>query len=264
MEKQSESDTIFEEREEFMVSPTGGHHRRRKAHFLKPTVTSNNGTISELPPDCLSSKPLTYEFKDLSEKVLFKGWKRTTEKWKRWVQNMHSKYQALWKQVGIYEAVMSSRYDMKQHKELLIGIAERWCLDTNSFIFPWGEATITLEDVMVCGGYSVLGASVLSPLKTKQLVEVEEKLTEGCKEARRGSSVIATHKAWMDYFMGTGHDLEHEAFTSLWLSKFVLVKSASFQSIGKHVFPIAIHLARGTRVALAPAVLSSIYRDLSL
>ncbi|XVE80356.1 hypothetical protein DITRI_Ditri14bG0133100 [Diplodiscus trichospermus] len=264
MEKRS--DTTFEEREEFMVSQSGGYQSRRKAHFLKPTASLHNGSISELPPDCLSPKPLTYELKlkDLSEKVLFKGWKRPTEKWKRWVQNMHSKYQALWKQVGIYEAVISSRYDMKQHKELLLGITERWCLDTNTFIFPWGEATITLEDVMICGGYSVLGASVVGPLTTEKLAEVEEKLIEGRKEAARASSLVASHKSWMDYFMGTGHDLEHEAFLSLWLSKFVLVKSTSCQHIGKHVFPLAIHLARGIRLALAPAVLSSMYRDLSL
>ncbi|OMP12157.1 hypothetical protein CCACVL1_00097 [Corchorus capsularis] len=48
MEKQS--DTIFEVREEFMVSPTGGDPTVRKAHFLKPTFTANNGEISELPP----------------------------------------------------------------------------------------------------------------------------------------------------------------------------------------------------------------------
>ncbi|XVF77545.1 hypothetical protein PTKIN_Ptkin14bG0053600 [Pterospermum kingtungense] len=257
---EEKSDTIFEEREEVMVSATGEHPTRRKAHFLKPTAFSNNGEVSELPPDCLSPKAI----KHLSEKVMFKCWKRPTQKWKQWVQNMHSKHQSLWKQVGIYEAVMSSIYDMKPHKELVLGLAQKWCLHTNTFVFPWGEATVTLEDVMVCGGYSVVGESVLSPLRTKQLVEVEEKLIQKHKEAATAKSLVASHKAWMEYFMGTGNDLEHEAFLSLWLSKFVLVKSTSCKYIGKHVFPIAIHLARGIRVALAPAVLSSIYKDLSL
>ncbi|KAK7859220.1 hypothetical protein CFP56_007755 [Quercus suber] len=35
-------------------------------------------------------------------------------------------------------------------------------------------------------------------------------------------------------------------------------------TITKLVFPIAIHLARGNRLALAPAVLASFYRDLSV
>jgi hypothetical protein len=38
----------------------------------------------------------------------------------------------------------------------------------------------------------------------------------------------------------------------------------SYDTILKSVFRIAIHLAYGTRIALAPAVLASIYRDLSL
>ncbi|KAG8479352.1 hypothetical protein CXB51_029130 [Gossypium anomalum] len=209
-------DTIVEEREEHMVSPTGGHITRRKAHFLKPTATSSNGKVSELPQRCLSPKPFIYDLKDLSEKVLFKGWKRPTQKWETWVRNMHDKYQALWEQVGICEAILSSRYHIKQHKELVLGIVEKWCLETNTFVFPWGEATITLEDVMVCWGFSVLGESVLSPLKTKQLVEVERKLIKGRKEAARGRCKFASPKDWMDYFMGTGHELEHEAFLSLW------------------------------------------------
>ncbi|MBA0591206.1 hypothetical protein Gorai_019889 [Gossypium raimondii] len=178
-------DTIVEEREEHMVSPNGGHITIRKAHFLKPTDTSSNG------------------------KVLFKGWKRPTQKWETWVHNMHGKYQALWEQVGIYKAIPSS-----------------------------------------------------SPLKTKQPVEVEEKLIKGRKEAARGRCMFASPKDWMDYFMGTGHKLEHEAFLSLWLSNFVFVTSTSIHYVGRHVFPIAIHLARGNRVALAPAVLSRIYRGL--
>ncbi|KAH1083817.1 hypothetical protein J1N35_023578 [Gossypium stocksii] len=239
-------DTIVEEREEHMVSPSGGHITIRKAHFLKPTATSSNGKVSELPQlpqPCLSPKPFIYDLKDLSEKVVFKGWKRPTQKWKTWVHNMHDKYQALWEQVGIYKAILSSRYHIKQHKELVLGIVIKWCLETNTFVFPWGEATITLEDVIVCWGFSVLGESVLSPLKTKHLVEVEGKLIKGRKEAARRRRMFASPKDWMDYFMGTGHELEHVAFLSLWLSNFVFVTSTSIRYVGKHVFPIAIHLA---------------------
>ncbi|KAK8633495.1 hypothetical protein V6N13_014340 [Hibiscus sabdariffa] len=265
MEIDSPPDTIVEEREELMVSANGGFITRRKAHFLKPTAISSNGEkISELPQASVSPKPSIFDQKDLSEKVSFKGWRRPTQKWKTWVHNMHAKHRALWEQVGIYEAVMSSRYSIRQHKQLVLCLAEKWCPGTNTFVFPWGEATITLEDVMVCGGFSVLGESVLSPLKSKQLVEIEERLNKGRKEATKGDCGSPTPRAWMDYFMGNGNELEHEAFLSLWLSSFVFVSSSSVACIGKHVFPIAIHLARGNRLALAPAVLSSIYRDLNL
>ncbi|GMI79423.1 hypothetical protein HRI_001611600 [Hibiscus trionum] len=264
MEIDSTVDTIVEEREELMVSANGGFSTRRKAHFLKPTAISSTGKISELPQASVFPKPFIYDLKDLSEKVSFKGWRRPTQKWKTWVHSMHAKHRALWEKVGIYQAVMSSRYDIKQDKQLLLCFAEKWCPETNTMMFPWGEVTITLEDVMVCGGFSVLGQSVLSPLKCKQLVEVEERLNKGRKEATRGNCEKSTPRAWMDYFMGTGNELEHEAFLSLWLSSFVFVCSTSLTYIGSHVFPIAIHLARGNRVALAPAVLSSIYRDLNL
>uniref|UniRef100_A0A803LYD7 Aminotransferase-like plant mobile domain-containing protein n=1 Tax=Chenopodium quinoa TaxID=63459 RepID=A0A803LYD7_CHEQI len=71
------------------------------------------------------------------------------------------------------------------------------------------------------------------------------------------------HTEWMSYFMGIGGELEHVAFLSLWLSRYVF-STNHYCKISQDVFPIAIYLARGTRIALAPAVLASIYRDLSL
>ncbi|KAK0601766.1 hypothetical protein LWI29_027250 [Acer saccharum] len=61
--------------------------------------------------------------------------------------------------------------------------------------------------------------------------------------------------------MDSGSEIEHEAFLAFWLTRFVFPVSSV---ILRAVFPIAIHLARGTRIALAPAVLAGIYRDLSL
>ncbi|XWS11206.1 hypothetical protein CRYUN_Cryun38cG0064300 [Craigia yunnanensis] len=89
---------------------------------------------------------------------------------------------------------------------------------------------ITLEDVMILGGYSVLGSPVFIPVETEEMKETWEKLNKARKEIYRGTS-----------------------------KRFVL--SSSFDVVVKSVSPIAIHLARGTRIALA--VLANIYRDLS-
>lgn len=62
---------------------------------------------------------------------------------------------------------------------------------------------------------------------------------------------------------GKESDFEHLAFLSLWLSRYVFT-SLPENVIGKHVFPIAARLALGTPMALAPAVLSSLNKDLSL
>lgn len=55
--------------------------------------------------------------------------------------------------------------------------------------------------------------------------------------------------------------MEHEAFLAFWLSNFVFPEKQGC-SISKHVFSVAVRLARGERIALAPAVLACLYRDL--
>ncbi|XP_050248635.1 uncharacterized protein LOC126695883 [Quercus robur] len=247
---------IFEEREELMVSPTGGNPTLRIAHFLKPSVSS----IDELPSPFLSAEPTISELENLPLKVHFKSWRRMDEDWKMWVASLHSKYQSIWKESGIYEAIMCSKYSICRHQDLILGLAEKWCPKTNTFIFSWGEATVTLEDMMALGGYSVLGDSVLSPLVTKEMEEIHEILLEANR--RVSLSFTASQHKWLEHFMGSGSKLEHEAFLSYWLSKFVFPLCE--YRIERQNFPIAILLARGTRIALAPAVLSSIYSDLRL
>ncbi|KAA8526962.1 hypothetical protein F0562_008809 [Nyssa sinensis] len=262
MAKPSE-DTIMEERKELMVSPTGGDPTLRIAHFLRPSVTSISGPVFEVPADSLTSLAPNFEPKKWPLKVVFNGWRNPQKNWKTWTDRMHSLYQSVWKKAGIHDAVMSSTSSIPRNEDLVIGVAERWCSETKSFVFPWGEATITLEDMMILGGFSVLGDSVLRPLQSRELKEIKEKLLEARQEISRTKAQKAAHSVWMNKFMDGGSEIEHEAFLALWLSRFVFPKF-SFDTIVKNVFPIAIHLARGTKIALAPAVLASLYRDLSL
>ncbi|CAI0436455.1 unnamed protein product [Linum tenue] len=96
---------------------------------------------------------------------------------------MAATHKPTWEKAGIFYAVRNSVHEIRRDDDLVFGLAERWCSKTNSFVLPWGEATVTLEDMAV---------------------------------------------------------------------------------LGREAFPIAIHLARGIRIALAPAVLASIYRDLGI
>ncbi|KAJ4726102.1 Serine/threonine-protein phosphatase 7 long form like [Melia azedarach] len=228
----------FEVREDFMISPAGGGKpTRRLAHFLQPSIDTIDATIFELPSHCLSSIPSTFEPKKWPLNVQFHGWRSPQRDWKIWAGKMAALHESTWKK------------------------AEKWCPETKSFVFPWGEATITLEDVMI-SGYSVLGSPVFSRLETDEMKETEEKLSQARKELCRSSARKAEHCNWMKKFMDSGSEIEHEAFLVLWLSRFVI--PSSFRLIVKSVFPIAIHLAKGNRIALAPAILASIYRDLSL
>ncbi|KAH9651611.1 PMD domain-containing protein [Citrus sinensis] len=256
------TDIGFEIREELMVSPSDcAKPTKRLAHFLKPSTNSIEGKLFELPSHSLSSVPAAFEPKKWPLVVKFPGWNSPQKKWVTWVRKMAALHESTWKKAGIHEAILSSTYEIKRNTDLVLGLAEKWCSETNSFIFPWGEATVTLEDVMV-SGYSVLGSPVFSPLETDELKAVEEKLSQVEKEYIRSASRRAEHYAWMNKFMDSGSDIEHEAFLVLWLSRFVFPRS--YCLIVKSVFPIAVHLARGTRIALAPAILASLYRDLSL
>ncbi|XP_048130966.1 protein MAIN-LIKE 2 [Rhodamnia argentea] len=68
----------------------------------------------------------------------------------------------VWNRAGIFDIIMSTKYDVKRNQDVILGLSERWCTETNTFVFPWGEAAVTLEDVMVLSGYPVLGVPVTS------------------------------------------------------------------------------------------------------
>ncbi|KAK3199599.1 hypothetical protein Dsin_023014 [Dipteronia sinensis] len=144
-------------KEKSLVSPSGdGETTMRVAHFLQPTVTSIEGPMFELPAHCLSSLPHTFEPKHWPLKLALHGCTSPKEDWKIWVGKMAS----------LHEAILNSTYSIQRNHDLVLGLAEKWCPETKSFIFSWGEATLTLED-MIISGYSVLGSLVFSQLETE-------------------------------------------------------------------------------------------------
>nr|GEZ71412.1 hypothetical protein [Tanacetum cinerariifolium] len=116
-------------------------------------------------------------------------------KWEDLVKTMKAAHSPGWKRAGIHDAILNSTHKIPQNKSLIFWSAEKWSPKTNTFILPWGEITITLEDMMVLGGFSVSGDPVTSHSGT---------------------------------------------------------------------FELAIFLARGRKMALAPAVLATLYKDLHL
>ncbi|GKV42611.1 hypothetical protein SLEP1_g49994 [Rubroshorea leprosula] len=254
-------ETIVEEREEVMVSLYGDDKSYlRTAHFLSPSLASIDEPVPKLPPLFSSFLHPTFEPGNRPLKVSLSGWSHPNNKWISWVENLRPKYQHLWKKAGIFYAIISSTFPFRRHSDLIIGLAEKWSPETNSFIFPWAETTISLEDVMILGAYSVLGSPVFCSVETQELKEIEDELNRERKRIQKGISRNENIWKWEKRFMGSGSNIEHEAFLSFWLSRFVF----RYPIIRKHVLPIAVHLARGMCMALAPAVLASIYNDLSL
>nr|GME17671.1 serine/threonine-protein phosphatase 7 long form homolog [Ipomoea batatas] len=254
----SSQDMIMEEREALMVSPTGGQSTLRTAHFLNPSITSLHNPLPLLPrQNTAAGKP----------KLTFRGWKNSALKdWGKWVEEMRNLHESAWKKAGIYDAVMNSTHIIHRSDALILGFAGKWRPETKTFVFPWGEVSLTLEDMIVLGGFSVLGDCVdpdLSPIGDRKWVEIKSKLLKARSEIYKTCSKKITHGSWIAKFIGSGSEVEHEAFLVLWLEKFVFPISA-YETIGTKVLDIAIRLARGNRIALAPAVLASIYQNLGL
>ncbi|XP_047307485.1 uncharacterized protein LOC124910943 [Impatiens glandulifera] len=248
--------TLMVEREETVMSPSrGGQPIRRNARFLLPSLNVEETSPTIMIPHSASPVP--------NDEVYFDGWRKCTARWEQWVSQMRPLYQPIWERAGIAEAITGSLCNIIQHKEVILELSDRWCSETKSFIFPWGEATVTLEDVAAIGGFSLGDFCVLKPLETPDLKEVEDLLIAERREIVRSKASRACQKLWMDKFMDSGSDIEHEAFLSLWLSRFVFTGPA-IDTVRTNVFPIAVHLSRATRIALAPAVLASLYRDLDL
>ncbi|KAL8146910.1 hypothetical protein AgCh_004587 [Apium graveolens] len=72
------------------------------------------------------------------------------------------------------------------------------------------------------------------------------------KKVKLGNHNNVSPSAWMDYFMNSGNEFEHEAFLAFWLSKFVIVRS----NIAIQDCCVVIPLSQGKRIALAPVVLA--------
>ncbi|EOA39656.1 hypothetical protein CARUB_v10008295mg [Capsella rubella] len=234
-----------------------GRSSRKKTQLFKPCFI---GESEAMLPRQSRSAPFP-QSKALPLSVSFHGWRFASKDFKLWAKKMSDVHQHTWRKAGIFDAIMASLIKIPKNIDLVLGIAEKWCCETKTFVFPWGEATITLEDVMVLLGFSVLGLPVFATLDMSGR-ETMAKLEKECLRIKKDKGFSANQVAWIERFMESGDELEHVAFIVSWLSYFVF--PSRYYQHSEHIFPIAVHLSRGTRVALAPAVLAHLYAELSL
>ncbi|EOA37277.1 hypothetical protein CARUB_v10010873mg [Capsella rubella] len=229
-----------------------------ETQFLKPYVTSIDGAVAELPRHCL--RVSSSDLKESFSRISFNGFWSARADFKSWAKKMEALHEPTWRKAGIFEAIKASTYKIPKNDSLVLALVEKWCPETKSFVFPWGEATITLEDVLVLLGFSVLGSPVFAPLESSEMGDSVEKL-EKARFEKRGRDGQTRQGLWVSSFLGRGDQMEHEAFLVMWLSQLVF-PDMSRRSISRKVLPIAVRLARGERIALAPAVLARLYSDL--
>ncbi|KAF7141360.1 hypothetical protein RHSIM_Rhsim06G0216000 [Rhododendron simsii] len=234
----------------------------RMARYLKPIADNSNPPVPIPTSTPLLSEIFPHDILDWPTNVIFKGWNSPQRKWQQWVDSLANKHGSVWNQTGIVDAITGSVYKVQFNSDLLLGLAEFWCPETNTFVFPWGEAGLTLEDVAILGGLPVVGEGIGVPV-SEELVGIVEEMERQRERILKSRAKKAAHFEWIKRFMEEegGSEFEHAGFLSLWLSRFVF-PSVTGEVIGRHVFPIAAALSKGIPVALAPAVLGNLYKDL--
>ncbi|KAF3581902.1 hypothetical protein DY000_02029014 [Brassica cretica] len=179
---------VTEEREEVMFSEKG--HTFSKAHFLNPIATSCEA-VAELPRQrhSVSSSP-TKLLNSLSSRNSVSGLWVAERHFVSWIGKMEALHEPTWRKAGIFEAIKASTYNITKNPSLLLSVSKKWCPETNSFVFPWDEATITLEDVMVLLGFSVLGSPVLESVHSSEMRDAVEKLEKSWQEKKAGHDIV--------------------------------------------------------------------------
>ncbi|KAJ8622768.1 hypothetical protein MRB53_031297 [Persea americana] len=253
--------SLVEERPTFMMSSITGESYIKIGRFLKPIAKTPEEAVA-VPSHHLIKEPMNKKPSKSPSMTEYKGWRCPQRKWGLWVSHMLPRHDSIWQRSGILDSIKASTCEIQRDPATILGLVESWCADTNTFVFEWGESTITLEDVLILGGFSVLGEFVNAPLN-EEMGEIEKTIVKEHRGFNKMKSKKASHGAWLNHFMDIGGELEHVAFLSLWLSRYVF-PTHPVDTICRNVFSIAVRLAKGTRIALGPAVLASLYRDLGL
>ena len=171
----------------------------------------------------------------------------------------------LLERAGILRAVAISR-NLEGFKDAkgLRHLVRYWCTALHTFLFSFGELTVTLEDVVNNFLFLVLGDE--NPFDINLFDEdlkVKEKLFThfGGRTASSGGKPV--RMGW--WVMSLSHEKDKEVrragFLAFWLSKFLFSKFPGYR-IKSALFPLAISLAKGAQYPLAPMFLGHVYSQL--
>lgn len=184
-----------------------------------------------------------------------------TKGWSEWVESELANPVSLdiLRRTEVLDAIFLSRkYEIHLEVELLRHVVRRWSTDTHTFICSWGEFTPTLEDVVNLLHLPVSGNQ--DPFNILLSAEDKKRLHILRKGAPISSSRSLRFSSWVRHF--GNKDKENpcrlSALLSMWLGKFVFCDFHQ-DLIHDRVFPMALSIARGDAIPLAPMFLGHLY-----
>ena len=144
-------------------------------------------------------------------------------------------------------------------------LVRHWNLDTHTFFFPWGETTITLEDVeRICLLPSMGDVNLLKLGLFDEESVIARKLLEtfgGTFASCTGNR--ARFSFWISKFRESQDvDVWRATFLALWMSKCVF-NSDRVQFMKPFTFPLTIVLSRGVSLPLGTLCLGTLCSELN-
>ena len=165
----------------------------------------------------------------------------------------------------IFEAVVLSRgWNMYRDVRALRFMERCWHTNTHTFFFPWGETTVTLENVEKICLLPIMGDVNLLEL---ELFDAKSEIAGKLLETFRGTSASwGGNKARFSFWISEFRDFENDdvrraAFLALWMSKCVF-NTTLVQFVKLFTFPLAVVLCRGASLPLGTLCLGALYSEL--
>ncbi|XP_018632117.2 uncharacterized protein [Nicotiana tomentosiformis] len=212
-----------------------------------------------LPPELSPLYPLAEGEKLLLHCVQpdsFKGktlrsWPNVSRTWIDWVDRVEKAKWEVWKSADIYDAIQLSKIDIPMDKTLLYAALCYWSISTNSFHFRFGMMGPTVLDIVALTGLRPHGEEVSVPLGiAESTLDFPEygKIKE-----------CLTYCKFLDVSMGAMSvtEEEHISFLVMWLCRYLFCNSSI--TMVEQCTKLALALAMGKKLALAPIVLSNLY-----
>ncbi|XP_013633040.1 PREDICTED: uncharacterized protein LOC106338659 [Brassica oleracea var. oleracea] len=177
---------------------------------------SIDGPVAELPRRCRQRVSVSSsDVKVPSLRSFANGFLCPNRKFRSQMRKMEALHEPTWRKAGFFEAIKASTFKIREDPSLIQALAENWCPETKSLVIPWGEATVTLEDVMVLLGFSVLGFPVFASLESSEMRRAVKRLEKARTKilGNQNNGYRVSQLQWTLRFKDIDDDdsLEHEA-----------------------------------------------------
>ncbi|CAL9022295.1 unnamed protein product [Prunus brigantina] len=186
----------------------------------------------------------------------------TSKGWSEWVDHelKNPSTRDILGRAGVLEAIFASKAcDIHIEAKTLRHLVRQWSTETHTFICSWGEFIPTLEDVANIFRLPLCGNQ--DPFHISLTPEDGLKLEALRKGAPTSPSTSLRFSNWIQFFGNSDRDepCRLAAFISLWLGRFLFC-DFSQDCLHGRVFPLALAIARGSMIPLAPMFLGHLYR----